>query len=80
MRKLDDMEARESTHMQMHTRTHTCALLHTRTAAYICMHIHMHAQAEVAALQQRLGDSLDEHLASSNDDALRRKREEVRPP
>jgi hypothetical protein len=44
------------------------------------MHIHMHAQAEVAALQQRLGDSLDEHLASSNDDALRRKREEVRPP
>ena len=34
-------------------------------------------QAEVAALQQRLGASLDEHLASSNDDAARRKREEA---
>ena len=28
-------------------------------------------------MQQRLGASLDEHLASSNDDAARRKREEA---
>ena len=37
----------------------------------------LHTQAEVAALQQRLGDSLDEHLASSNDDKVRRQRDEA---
>ena len=58
-------------HMYMHMCMCMCHTHHKHTPALL------HTQAEVAALQQRLGDSLDEHLASSNDDKVRRQRDEA---